>query len=126
MPIDNWCQMVIKHTDADADIITSAPETGIYRMNKDGVVEFDRFDYHRRAVSSEEEAFYLRIMTTGDVRYSGGDLGILVTRGDAMGKGSGMRKRAKQWVSGIKALYTAQPLTTAHAEPTGPVLTKMS
>lgn len=124
--IDEWCQMVIKHTEADADIVTAAPETGIYRMTKDGVVRFDRFDYHRRAVSSEQEAFFLRIMTTGDVRYKGGDLGILVTRGDAMGKGFGMRKRAKQWVAGIKALYEAQPLTMAHAEPAGPVLTKLS
>lgn len=124
--IDDWCQMVIKHTDEGADILTTAPQSGIYRMDADGNVEFDRFDYHRRAVSSEQEAFFLRIMAPGDVRYHGGDLGILVTRGDAMGKGFGMRKRAKQWVAGIKSKYTTSPLSGTEIETAGPILTKLS
>ena len=79
--IDEWCQMVIKHTDDSVDILTEAPESGIWKLNNDGSVEFDRFDYHRRAVDSEQEAFFLRIMKPGDYRYEGADLGILVTRG---------------------------------------------
>ena len=53
-------------------------------MNDDGSVVYDRFDYHRRAVESEKEAFFLRILKSGDYRYEGADLGILVTRGRAM------------------------------------------
>ena len=34
--IDSWSQMVIKHTDDNVDILTSAPETGIYKMLDDG------------------------------------------------------------------------------------------
>ena len=56
--IDGWCQMVIKHTDDNVDILTQAPESGIWRLLPDGRVEFDRFDYHRRAVDSEQEAFF--------------------------------------------------------------------
>ena len=40
-------------------------------MLPDGSVEFDRFDYHRRAVESEKEAFFLRISRPGDYRYEG-------------------------------------------------------
>ena len=64
--IDSWSQMVIKHTEDTVDIITAAPPSGIYRMLDDGRVVFDRFDYHRRAVESEKEAFFLRIQKPGD------------------------------------------------------------
>lgn len=115
--IDEWCQMIIKHTDDTVDVLTSAPKSGIYKMNEDGSIEFSRFDYHRRAVASESEAFFLRILDTGDYRYEGADLGILVTRGGAMGKGFRLKKRAKQWIDGIKSLYAADTVPTAEAVP---------
>lgn len=111
--IDGWCQMVIKHTDDNVDIITDAPESGIWHMNKDGSIEYNRFDYHRRAVESEQEAFFLRISGKGDYRYEGADLGILITRGRAMDNRFRLTKRAKQWINGIKSHYTAKPLPKA-------------
>ncbi len=115
--IDEWCQMVIKHTDDTVDLLNKAPETGIYSLQPDGSVEFSRFDYHRRAVASENEAFFLRILRPGDYRYEGADLGILVTRGHAMGKSFGLKKRAKQWIEGIKAQFEADEVPTAEAVP---------
>jgi hypothetical protein len=117
--IDSWSQMVIKHTEDSVDIITKAPETGIYKMLADGRVVFDRFDYHRRAVESENEAFFLRILNTGDYRYEGADLGILVTRGRSMTPGFKLNERAKRWIHGIKSSFDAKPLPTAEvlAEP---------
>ncbi|WP_417523632.1 biotin carboxylase [Marinovum sp.] len=111
--IDSWSQMVIKHTDDSVDIITEAPQSGIYRMAEDGSVEFARFDYHRRAVESEEEAFFLRILKPGDYRYEGADLGILVTRGRSMTKGFQLTDKSKQWIAGIKNAYHARPLPSA-------------
>ncbi len=113
--IDSWSQMVIKHTDDSVDIVTQAPESGIYRMLNDGRVVFDRFDYHRRAVESEEEAFFLRISKPGDYRYEGADLGILVTRGRSMTKGFKLTERSKRWIHGIKQGFAARPLPSAHA-----------
>ena len=113
--IDSWSQMVIKHTDDSVDIITHAPESGIYKMNKDGTVSFDRFDYHRRAVESEDEAFFLRILAPGDYRYEGADLGILVTRGRSMTKGFKLTEKSKRWIDGIKNAYSARPLPSAQA-----------
>ena len=113
--IDSWSQMVIKHTDDSVDILTHAPETGIYKMLEDGRVVFDRFDYHRRAVESENEAFFLRILKPGEFRYEGADLGILVTRGRSMTKGFQLNERAKKWIHGIKSSFSAKPLPTARA-----------
>ncbi|WP_020591774.1 biotin carboxylase [Kiloniella laminariae] len=115
--IDDWCQMVIKHTDDNVDILTEAPESGIWRLLPDGTVEYDRFDYHRRAVNSETEAFFLRILMPGDYRYEGADLGILVTRGRAMNKAFQLNARSKQWIDGIKSKFKATPLPTAEALP---------
>ncbi|MEM6356890.1 MAG: biotin carboxylase [Pseudomonadota bacterium] len=114
--IDSWSQMVIKHTEDTVDIITEAPESGIYRM-VDGRVRFDRFDYHRRAVESEAEAFFLRILKTGDYRYEGADLGILVVRGRSMTEDFELNDRAKMWIEGIKNQFAAKPLPAAEAAP---------
>jgi len=113
--IDSWSQMVIKHTDDSVDILTEAPQTGIYKMLEDGRVVFDRFDYHRRAVESENEAFFLRILKPGDYRYEGADLGILVTRGRSMTKDFELNDRAKRWIHGIKTSFSAKPMDAAGA-----------
>jgi hypothetical protein len=111
--IDSWCQLVIKHTDDSIDLLSQAPETGIWRMNDDGSVVYDRFDYHRRAVESDKEAFFLRILKSGDYRYQGADLGILVTRGRAMDAEFQLTDRSKAWINGIRRHFQAGPLATA-------------
>jgi hypothetical protein len=108
--IDDWSQLVIKHTEDSVDRIVEAPQSGIYRMKADGSVEFDRFDYHRRAVESEREAFFLRISGPGDYRYEGADLGILVTRGRLMSDRFNLNKRAKNWIAGIRAGFRGASL----------------
>ena len=113
--IDSWSQMVIKHTDDSVDIITNAPESGIYKMLPDGQVVFDRFDYHRRAVETEDEAFFLRISNAGDYRYEGADLGLLVTRGRSMTQNFQLTAKSKKWIEGIKSAYSARPLPSAQA-----------
>lgn len=122
--IDSWSQMVIKHVDDSVDIVTEAPESGIWRLLDDGRVEYDRFDYHRRAVDSETEAFFLRILKPGDFRYEGADLGILVTRGRSMTDKFELTARSKAWIDGIRAHFKARPLAaiTERAEPAFKIL----
>jgi hypothetical protein len=115
--VDSWSQMVIKHTEDTVDILTSAPESGIWRLLDDGRVVYDRFDYHRRAVESEREAFFLRILKPGEYRYEGADLGILVTRGRSMTDRFKLTERAQKWISGIKSQFAARPLPAAAAGP---------
>jgi hypothetical protein len=115
--VDTWSQMVIKHTEDSVDILTEAPESGIWRLLDDGRVEYDRFDYHRRAVESEREAFFLRILKPGDYRYEGADLGILITRGRSMDNRFRLNQRSRAWIDGIKGAFKAKPLSVATAAP---------
>ena len=109
--IDEWSQMVIKHTDKDVRYVTQAPETGIYKLDADGNMTHARFDYHRRAVASENEAFFIRLSGEGDYLYEGADLGILVTRGRLMGQRFGLNSRAKKWLTGVKSAYTSSSIS---------------
>jgi biotin carboxylase len=108
--IDSWSQIVIKHTDANVDIVTQAPPSGIWKQASDGSVSYHRFDYHRAAVESEREAYFLRITGAGDYRYEGADLGILITRGRSMTDDFKLNERAHRWIKGLTSYYYGKPL----------------
>jgi hypothetical protein len=97
--------------------VTDAPSSGIWRMNEEGSIEYSRFDYHRRAVTNDQEAFFLRITGPGDYRYEGADLGILILRGRSMDNEFVLNDRAKSWIDGIVSHYRAKPLQVAEAVP---------
>ncbi|HET7031689.1 MAG TPA: biotin carboxylase, partial [Casimicrobiaceae bacterium] len=108
--IDSWSQIVIKYTEDNVDIVTQAPPTGIWRQGPDGAVSYHRFDYHRAAVESDREAYFLRITGAGDYRYEGADLGILITRGRSMTDDFELTPRANNWIKGLKSYYYGKPL----------------
>lgn len=108
--IDEWSQLVVKFTEDRVDRLVSAPESGIWRLQPDGGVEYNRFDYHRRAVDSEREAFWLRISGPGDYRYEGADLGILITRGRLMTDDFELNERARAWIHGMKAQFLGESI----------------
>jgi hypothetical protein len=111
--IDSWSQLVIKHTVDSVDYLTSAPESGIWRLHDNGLSSYTRFDYHRRAVESERHAFYLRISGPGDYRYKGADLGILITRGRLMTEDFELNQRAKDWIESVMTHYVGVSLEQA-------------
>lgn len=108
--IDDWSQLVIKHTGEAVEYVTSAPPSGIWTLTDDGNVDFVRQQTHRRTARDERNAFWLRIANTGDYFYEGADLGILVTPGRLMDDDFQLTDRAKAWIDGIRALYTTRPL----------------
>jgi D-alanine-D-alanine ligase-like ATP-grasp enzyme len=114
--IDSWSQVVIKYTEDKVDRVTHAPATGIYRLAEDGTIGYQRFDYERRAIDSEREAFFLRITGPGDYRYEGADLGILITRGRSMDDNFKLNLRARDWIRGIKQFYAGKPIVTTQHE----------
>lgn len=114
--IDSWGQMVIKHTQDDVQLVTSAPRSGIYRIDPSGQIHFDRMDTHRRAVESEHEAFFLRILKAGDYLYEGADMGILVMRGRMMSDDFQLTLRATAWINAIRTAFTSKPLETAERQ----------
>ena len=114
--IDSWSQLVIKHTEDTIGLFDAAPESGIWRLNERGGVDYDRFDYHRRAVETEKEGFFLRISGPGDYHYHGADLGILITRGRLMTDDFELNDRAHAWINGLRSLYHATPLDQTQKE----------
>ncbi|HPF13712.1 MAG: ATP-grasp domain-containing protein [Planctomycetes bacterium] len=108
--IDSWGQLIIKHTEDSISQVTEAPRSGIWRMQSDGSIEFDRMDTHRRAVERDDEAFFLRITRVGDYLYEGADMGILVMRGRLMTDEFQLNSRAKIWIDAIHGLYKSVPL----------------
>ena len=117
--IDSWSQLVLKYTDDGVEQITKAPRSGVWRMVRDGHIEFVRVQTHRRTVVSESEAFFLRITGLGDYLYRGADLGILITPGRLMDTHHQLTDRAKAWIRGVRGQYqtrSAQPSQApAHA-----------
>jgi len=106
--IDNWSQMVVKHTEDTIEYVHAAPDSGIWHMFDNGYIQFDRMDTHRRAVESEREAFFLRITKKGDYLYEGADMGIIVSRGRMMTDDFELTDRAKNWIHSIKAQYSSE------------------
>lgn len=106
--IDGWSQLIIKHTEETIEYISEAPKSGIYKMFDNGHIQFDRLDTHRRAVETENEAFFLHISKKGDYLYEGADMGILVSRGRMMTDDFKLNKRAKQWIKAIRNKYASQ------------------
>lgn len=66
-------------------------------------------DWH--GIVSESEAFYLRILATGDYRYHGADMGALVTRGRLQTDDNRLEERCRQWAAGLRAQFAgSQPV----------------
>jgi hypothetical protein len=106
--IDNWSQLIIKHTKDTIEYVSKAPKSGIWKIDANKQIHFDRLDTHRRAVESEDEAFFLHIAKKGDCLYEGADMGILVTRGRMMTDDFQLNKRAKTWINAIREKYVSQ------------------
>ncbi len=106
--IDGWSQLIIKHTEDTIEYVSEAPKSGIYKMFDNGHIQFDRMDTHRRAVETENEAFFLHIAKQGDYLYEGADMGILVSRGIMMTDNLQLNKRAKDWIKAIRGKYVSQ------------------
>ncbi len=106
--VDGWSQLIIKHTEDTIEYVSEAPKSGIYKMFDNGHIQFDRMDTHRRAVESENEAFFLHISKVGDYLYEGADMGILVSRGRMMTDDFKINGRAKNWINAIRNKYVSQ------------------
>ena len=115
--VDEWSQFILKQTEEDVELITHAPRSGVWRLDAQapGGIRFVRRETDWHTVSSEDEAFYLRIAAEGQYRYPGADLGILVTRGRLQTDEHELTERALAWISGIKAQFVGT--TPAFAAP---------
>ena len=115
--IDAWSQFILKETDEQVEMLTAAPQSGIWRMQTNGTIRFARKDTDWHTISDEDHAFYLRIADAGNYRYPGADLGILVTRGNLMDDDGELTDRAHSWITAIKSEFQGEPATTREMLP---------
>ncbi len=106
--IDGWSQLIVKHTEDTIEYISEAPRSGIWKMFDNGHIQYDRMDSHRRAVESENEAFFLHISKAGDYLYEGADMGIIVSRGRMMTDDFQLNERAENWIKSMRSQYVSQ------------------
>jgi hypothetical protein len=115
--IDAWSQFILKETDEQVEMLTAAPQSGIWRMGTNGTIRYARRDTDWHTISDEDHAFYLRIADAGNYRYPGADLGILVTRGNFMDDDGELTDRAHSWITAIKSEFHGEPATTGEMAP---------
>ena len=110
--IDEWSQFILKDTADRVELITEAPQSGIWRLDPaaHGGIRFVRRETDWHSVKDEDEAFYLRIAQEGGYRYPGADIGILVTRGRLQTDDHELTERAHTWITGIKKQFWTTPL----------------
>src|SRR5450631_4780029 len=77
--VDVWSQLIMKEPGDDVERILTAPRTGSWRLLDDGQLIFEQVSNDWHEITTEDEAFFMRVYGPGDYRFHGADLGILVT-----------------------------------------------
>ena len=113
---DVWSQLIMKEPNDSVERILSAPRTGTYRLDEHGELAFLRGSHDWHPVTSEDECFYLRVYATGDYRFKGADLGVLVTK-CRMQSGGGLSERCRDYIRGIRSQYVSEPIAPPPATP---------
>ena len=114
--VDVWSQLVLKDTGDVVERLTSAPKTGIWRMDDDGSIAFARWGNDWHSIHDESEAFFLRVLGPGDYRYPGADLGCLVSRSRMQSEESRLTRRACQWIEGVHAQFAGEAVPPDEAD----------
>lgn len=114
---DEWSHMVIKHTVDNVEHIDTAPRTGRYVLDHYGNLVYAQGDNDWHLLSSETEAFYLRIYKEGDYRWKGADLGILVTKAHLEASHGGLTLHAKYLIDAIRSMYRVTQIGAEEPSP---------
>ena len=122
---DFWTQLVLKQTEDRVRLLTHAPASGVWRMDKYGGISFARHDLDWTNVIDNDEAYYLRVYREGDYTYKGADLGILVARGRMQTERRELRERAKLWTAAINAEFAGVEPQEAPTFPHDPFKSKL-
>ena len=101
---------MLKEPNELVELITGAPKTGVWRLDDDGAISFSRCGNDWHSLQDETEGFYLRVLASGDYRYKGADLGILVTRGRMQTEDNELTERCRQWIDGVRSQFSGTPV----------------
>ena len=107
---DCWSTLILKNTEDNVELITKAPVSGIWRCEQDESIAFMRRSWDWSNASSEQEAFFMRILGPGEYIYKGADMGILLVRGRVQDDEGKLLPRVQHWVDGFRSQFsTSEP-----------------
>jgi biotin carboxylase len=107
--VDVWSQLIMKEPGDEVERLLAAPRTGSWRLSDGGMLTFEHVSNDWHEITTEDEAFFMRVYGPGDFRFHGADLGILVTKG-RMQTADGLTERCRRYIAGIRAQYQSEPL----------------
>jgi biotin carboxylase len=110
--VDVWSQLIMKEPGDEVERILAAPRTGSWRLADSGALTFEHVSNDWHEITTEDEAFFMRVYGPGDYRFHGADLGILVTKG-RMQTANGLTERCRRYITGIRTQYQSEPLPQA-------------
>ncbi len=110
--VDVWSQLIMKEPGDEVERILAAPRTGSWRLTDSGALTFEQVSNDWHEITTEDEAFFMRVYGPGDFKFHGADLGILVTKG-RMQTREGLTERCHRYIDGIRAQYISEPLPEA-------------
>jgi biotin carboxylase len=114
--VDVWSQIILKDTGDEVEQLTRAPQTGIWRLQGDGI-GFARWGHDWHSLHDDSEAFFLRVLAPGDYTYPGADLGVLVARSRMQTEDNELTPRAHEWIDGVHSQFAGS--AAAAPAPTG-------
>jgi biotin carboxylase len=110
--VDVWSQLIMKEPGEQVERILAAPRTGAWRLADSGELGFEQVSNDWHDITTEDEAFFMRVYGPGDFKFHGADLGILVTKG-RMQTADGLTDRCRRYIDGIRAHYQSELLPQA-------------
>jgi biotin carboxylase len=110
--VDVWSQLIMKEPGDAVERILAAPRTGAWHLTDDGSLTFDQVSNDWHDITTEDEAFFMRVYAPGDFKFHGADLGILVTKG-RMQTDRGLTDRCRHYIEGIRAQYHSEAVPQA-------------
>ncbi len=119
---DCWSTLVLKNTGKDVEILSNAPVSGIWRMDESKSLNFVRRSWDWSNASSENEAFFLRILPPGEYVYKGADLGIALLRGRVQDDDGALLPRVQHWGDALRDEFKTVPTSADVTLPKQPGL----
>ncbi len=107
---DVFSQLVMKTSDKRVRFIKDSPRTGIYRLEDDGTLLYQRNSLDWHYLNDPREAFFLRVYGSGDYLFKGADLGILVTKSHMQTDDKELTEVCRQFITGVHASYVTIPI----------------
>ena len=108
--LQSWSQMILEQTSETPCVMTDAPQTGLWRMEQDGSLQFVRHAFSPREITNENEALFLRTVNLGQPQAKGASLGRVVLQGRLLTDEYQLNERAQTWMRGFKAHFQTQPM----------------